>query len=161
MSTFSIVRTARTAAPAEHALPLLHDFRPWVRWSPWEGLDPDLQRAYTGPETGAGSSHAWSGNKKAGAGRMTMLRADERGCALELAFTKPFTATNEVTIDVTPAPDGGRALAWTMTGEQGLFGRLFYRLFPMETMLAKDFDKGLAQLGAEAEADAAAGSSEA
>ena len=67
MSTFSIVRTARTAAPAEHVLPLHHDFRQWVRWSPWEGLDPDLQRAYTGPETGAGSSYAWSGNEKAGA----------------------------------------------------------------------------------------------
>lgn len=157
MSTFSIVRAARTAAPAEHVLTLLHDFRQWVRWSPWEGLDPDLQRAYTGPETGVGSSYAWSGNKKAGAGRMMMLRADERGCALELAFTKPFTATNEVTIDVTPATDGGRALAWTMTGEQGLFGRLFYRLFPMEKMLAKDFDKGLAQLGPEADADADAG----
>lgn len=156
MSTFTITRSARTSAATQHVLPLVHDFRSWVRWSPWEGLDDNLQRTYSGARTGEGSRYAWDGNKKAGAGTMEMTRADERGAGIDLAFTKPFRATNHVTIDVTPAADGGSDLAWTMTGEQGLFGRLFYKIFPMEKMLSRDFDKGLAQLSAAAEQDAAA-----
>lgn len=151
MSTFSITRTAHTAAPADQVLPLIQDFHAWERWSPWEGLDPDMERTDAGPERGVGSAYAWSGDRKAGAGQMTMTRADERGVALDLAFTRPFKATHQVTIDVTPAVDGGSDLRWTMTGEQGLLGRIFYRVFPMEKMLAEDFDKGLAQLSAVAE----------
>ena len=71
------------------------------------------------------------------------------------AFTKKHGW--DVTIDVVPAAGGGSDLTWTMTGEKGLFGRLFYKVFPMEKMLAKDFDKGLAQLAVEAEKDAAKG----
>ena len=33
---------------------LLADFRSWRSWSPWEGLDPDLSREYTGPDHGVG-----------------------------------------------------------------------------------------------------------
>lgn len=151
MSTFTIARTAHTSAPAGRVLPLLQDFHEWVRWSPWEGVDPDLERTYTGPGQGVGSAYAWSGNRKAGAGEMTMTRADEWGVELDLAFTRPFTATNHVAIDVAPTPDGGSDLRWTMTGEQGLVGRLIDRVLPMEKMLSRDFDKGLAQLAAAAE----------
>ncbi|MCL6424038.1 SRPBCC family protein [Brachybacterium sp. JHP9] len=157
MSTFSISRSAHTSAAPEQVVPLLHDFHEWERWSPWEGLDENMRRTYEGPARGMGAKYTWEGDKKAGAGTMRMIRADERGAGIALSFTKPFKATNQVTIDVAPAAGGGSDLTWTMTGEQGLFGRLFYKVFPMEKMLAKDFDKGLAQLAVEAEKDAAKG----
>ena len=45
----------------------------WTRWSPWEDVDPDLHRAYSGAEEGVGAVYAWSGNRKAGAGRMEII----------------------------------------------------------------------------------------
>ena len=39
-------------------------------WSPWEDIDPDMQRTYAGAESGVGANYAWSGNRKAGAGPM-------------------------------------------------------------------------------------------
>lgn len=31
--------------------------REWQKRSPWEGVDPDLRREYTGPPKGVGSTH--------------------------------------------------------------------------------------------------------
>ena len=68
MADFTMSRSIHVqAAPARiHAL--LDDFHQWQRWSPWEGLDPDLHREYSGPAAGVGSTYHWSGNKKAGEG---------------------------------------------------------------------------------------------
>src|ERR671916_170765 len=70
MPGFSSTRTIVIDAPPSAIRPLITDFRAWTQWSPWEGLDPDLKRTYTGE--GVGAHYAWSGNNKAGQGSMTM-----------------------------------------------------------------------------------------
>lgn len=155
MTSFSITRRAHSTAIPAHVLPLVTDFHQWERWSPWEGLDPQLQRTYSGAEHGAGSVYAWQGNKKAGAGSMTMTATDHEGAEIDLRFTRPFRAENHVSLRVTPAGDGGTDLSWTMSGQQSLMNRVFFRIFRMEKALSQDFDRGLAQLVAQAEQDAA------
>ena len=49
------------------------DFRRWPAWSPWEDVDPDLRRTYSGPDSGVGAAYAWEGNRKAGKGRMEIV----------------------------------------------------------------------------------------
>jgi len=39
----------------EQDLAEIVDFHRWTAWSPWEDLDPDLQRSYSGPDAGTGS----------------------------------------------------------------------------------------------------------
>ena len=70
MAEFSLSRSIRVQADAARVHGLVDDFREWQRWSPWEGLDPDLNRDYSGPDRGVGSTYHWSGNKKAGEGEM-------------------------------------------------------------------------------------------
>jgi hypothetical protein len=149
MADFSLSRSTRVqAAPATiHAL--LDDFHQWQRWSPWEGLDPELKRDYSGPDHGVGSTYHWSGNKKAGEGEMRMTESSPSGVAVDLEFLKPFKATNVTRFDLTPA-DGATDVTWTMTGTRsavmGLMGKLFF-----DQAIAKDFDQGLASLKREAE----------
>ena len=69
---FCIKRTATMAAPPEVIFPQVNDLHQWEAWSPWEGIDPNLKRTFEGPATGVGASYAWSGNNKAGEGRMTI-----------------------------------------------------------------------------------------
>ncbi len=145
-----MTRRTSIAASPERVRPLIEDFREWVRWSPWEGLDPDLRRTYAGPERGAGAAYTWSGNKKAGAGTMTMTAASADGADIDLEFTKPFPAKNHVRIDLTPTA-AGTDVAWTMSGKQNVFGKLMFALMGMEKRLAADFDKGLAALKAVSE----------
>ena len=68
--TYTVVRSRTIPAPVEQVYPLIADFHQWTRWSPWEDVDPDLHRDYSGPDSGQGAVYAWSGNRKAGSGRM-------------------------------------------------------------------------------------------
>ena len=46
--TYTVVRRRTMAAPADRIFLLLSNFQQWTRWSPWEELDPNLERAYGG-----------------------------------------------------------------------------------------------------------------
>ena len=74
--TLHVQRTATIAAPPERIYSLLDDFHEWERWSPWEELDANMAHTYSGPDHGVGAVHAWTGNKKAGEGRMEIVDAD-------------------------------------------------------------------------------------
>ncbi len=149
MASFSMTRSTTVAAPPERIHPLLDDFRAWQQWSPWEGLDPDLRRTFTGPDTGVGSHYAWSGNKKAGEGTMEIIESTPSAVAVDLRFLKPFKATNVTRFDLTPIGEGTR-VDWTMTGERGAVMSLMGKLY-FDKAVAEDFDKGLASLKATAE----------
>lgn len=150
MSEYEIVRTATVAAEPERVHALVEDFHRWTEWSPWEDLDPDLERTYSGPESGVGAHYAWRGNRRAGAGSMEITDATAARVDVRLVFQRPFAAVNDVTFTLTPA-DGGTVVEWRMRGEQQGFWGLVGRLMPMEKMVGKDFEKGLARLKAVAE----------
>lgn len=148
MPAFSHTYETTVAAPPEVVHALIGDFHEWVKWSPWEGLDPDLQRTYDG--AGVGARYAWSGNNKAGQGSMTFTSITPERVTVDLEFLKPFKARNEVVFDLTPAGSGTH-VAWTMRGERNaafaVMGKLFF-----DKAIGKDFTKGLASLKAAAEA---------
>jgi len=153
MAEFSLSRSTRIQAEPARVHALLDDFREWKRWSPWEGLDPALQREFTGPDHGVGSTYHWSGNKKAGEGEMRITDSTPSSVVVDLRFLKPFKATNVTGFTLTPAPGAaGNAtdVTWTMTGTRNpvmsLMGRLFF-----DKAIGADFERGLASLKQEAE----------
>ncbi|AIY00707.1 hypothetical protein ART_1108 [Arthrobacter sp. PAMC 25486] len=148
MSTFSISRSAFLPAPAEEIYPHVIGFRGWLSWSPWEGIDPSMQRSYSGPAEGVGAKYAWRGNGKAGAGTMEILEASEPSrIHIRLAFTKPMKAVNPTTFTFVPEGTGTR-VTWMMTGENKGVGRVFALFVNMDKLVGADFEKGLAQLAA-------------
>ncbi|SDE58942.1 SRPBCC family protein [Rhodococcus tukisamuensis] len=150
--TFLVERSADIAADPATLHALIDDFHHWTAWSPWEGLDPDMTRTYTGPDSGVGASYAWQGNKKAGSGSMTVTESvPGRKVKLDLTFLKPFKAENVTTFLLEPT-ETGTTVRWQMTGRKNWFFRLFGFAFSMDKMVGKDFEKGLAQLAAVAEA---------
>ncbi|MFC7361429.1 SRPBCC family protein [Nocardioides astragali] len=149
MAEFSLSRSIRVQADAARVHGLVDDFREWQKWSPWEGLDPDLNRDYSGPDRGVGSTYHWSGNKKAGEGEMRITESTPTSVVVDLQFLKPFKASNVTTFALTPVGDA-TDVTWTMTGTRsaimGLMGKLFF-----DKAIGADFDKGLASLKREAE----------
>jgi len=152
MASFEMSRSTTVSAPPETIHGLLDDFHAWQEWSPWEKVDPELQRTFTGPDRGVGAHYAWSGNSKAGQGTMVIIESTPSSVVVDLRFFKPFKATNVTRFDLTPA-GGGTTVVWTMTGERGavmgLMGKLYF-----DQAVGKDFDRGLAQLKSAAEARA-------
>lgn len=151
---FTITRSTSVAADQDVVHALVDDFHEWAKWSPWEDLDPDLQRTYSGADSGPGARYAWKGNRKAGEGSMEITGSAPDAVDIELRFLQPWQATNQVRIQLAPtAADTGAGtdVTWTMHGEHVGFMGLMSRLMPFDKMLGKDFEKGLARLRAVAE----------
>lgn len=152
MAAFEQRRETVVHAPAATVHALIDDFHEWEHWSPWEGLDPNLERTFTGPEQGVGSHYAWQGNKKVGQGSMEITSSTPERIEIALEFLRPFKASNVTTFDLIPEGDGTRVV-WRMTGDRNLFMEVLGKLF-FDRAIAKDFDKGLGALKASAEGPA-------
>lgn len=149
---FHITRSTEIAAPAAQILPLITNLREWQSWSPWEGLDPNLERTYGGPAQGVGQTYAWEGNSKAGRGRMEILEVTDHHVGIDLHFAAPMRAHNRIDFTLTSSPGGATTgVEWAMTGPQNLVMSLMSKFWSMEKLIGPDFEKGLRQLKARAE----------
>lgn len=149
--TFTLQRSLAINAPPERVFPLISDFRNWTQWSPWEKLDPNLKRDYSGAQSGVGAAYAWEGDKKVGEGRMEIVEAvPSSKVALKLDFVRPFEAHNAVTFALEPAR-GATNVTWTMTGPTPFIGKIFHVFVNMDRMVGRDFEAGLASMKAAAE----------
>jgi uncharacterized protein YndB with AHSA1/START domain len=144
--SFRVERSAVVNAPADKVFPLIADFHEWLKWSPWEGRDPQLKRTYSGAERGKGAVYAWDGNKNVGSGRMEILEADTpTKIRIKLDFLKPFEAHN--TAEFTMQPHGGATnIVWAMTGPAPFISKLMQVFMSFDSMIGKDFETGLANL---------------
>jgi uncharacterized protein YndB with AHSA1/START domain len=153
-NTFRVERTATIAAPAEVVFGYVNDFHQWTKWSPFEGLDPNLKRTYAGPEAGLGAQYSWAGNSKAGAGSMVITEsAPGERVALDLHFTKPMEANNLTEFTFKPAPEGV-TVTWAMSGKNTFVTKAMSLVMSMDKMVGPAFEKGLATLKTLSEAEA-------
>lgn len=150
MGGFSVERSMSVNAPVGGVHALIDDLRKWTTWSPWEDLDPDLQRSYSGPAQGMGSSYEWAGNRKAGSGQMEITGSTAQAVDLTVSFRKPFKATNQIRFVLEPS-GSGTVVRWVMTGEQKGVQAVLGKFLSMEKLIGPDFEKGLARLKAVAE----------
>ena len=152
--TYTVERSITIDSPPAEIYPLVVDFRRWIEWSPWEGLDPELHRTYSGSESGAGASYGWSGNRKAGQGQMTILEAVEPSLiTVDLRFDKPFKARNDMSFDI-QEQGSGSAVHWKMSGKKTLMTKVMGIFKSMDALVGPDFEKGLGQLKALVESSA-------
>jgi len=153
--TYTVARSATVGADADRVFEQIVDFRRWPAWSPWEDVDPNLRRTYSGAPSGVGSVYEWSGNRKAGAGRMAITGAHEPDRVLiDLQFLKPFKSHNTITFTLEPQDGGGSRVTWTMTGPRTLTVKMMGMFSSMDKLVGGDFEKGLARLRAVVETPA-------
>jgi hypothetical protein len=151
MGDFEVVRSTTITAAPERVHGLIDDFHAWRAWSPWEDVDPDLRRDYSGPESGVGAKYAWEGNRKAGKGNMEIVSSTPERVGVRLTFEKPWKATNDVAFELTPSGGTATDVTWRMTGATKGMAALFSKVMSMDRLVGKDFEKGLARMKAAAE----------
>lgn len=149
--TYTVERSTTIQAPPDEVYAHVADFHRWEAWSPWADLDPAMTRTYTGPDSGTGAAYAWSGNKKAGQGRMEITEATAPAkVEIDLRFEKPFKSESVTAFSILPSGDGSE-VTWSMTGAKTLPLRLFSIFKSMDALIGPDFEKGLARLKATVE----------
>lgn len=149
--SFSVSRSLAIKAPPEKILGLVGDFRQWQSWSPWERLDPAMQRVHSGAPSGKGALYAWSGNDDVGAGKMEITELTPPSkVVIKLDFIKPFESSNITEFTLAPR-DGQTEVSWTMSGPMPFISKIMSVFISMDRLIGKDFEKGLANLKAVAE----------
>jgi uncharacterized protein YndB with AHSA1/START domain len=152
-----IVRATKVNAPRERVFALLNDFHQWGSWSPWEKLDPAMTRTHLGAACGKGARYEWSGNQKVGQGRMEITESvPPSKITLQLEFVKPFQARN-ITEFTLEAQGDSTSLTWAMICHRNLLMKAMSIFMNMDRRIGKDFEAGLANLRALAEAGAVSG----
>ena len=145
--TYLVERSATIAADPQRIYDQLVDFHAWMSWSPWEDLDPDQVRSFTGAESGVGAGYAWSGNRKAGRGTMKITQAVEpKEVRIALDFEKPFKSANTIDFFLTPEGPNATRVRWSMIGPKTLATKVMGLFTSMDKMVGPDFEKGLARL---------------
>ena len=149
---FIVTRSTQISAPPEKIFPHVNDFHKWEAWSPWAKMDPACKYSYSGAAAGVGAGFAWDGNKKVGAGGMTIIESAPNDLIrIKLEFLKPFKATN--TAEFTFKFAGNQtAVTWSMSGKNNFFFKAFGLFLNCDDMVGKDFAKGLAAIKSVVEA---------
>lgn len=145
-ATYTVERSTTINASPERIYEEIADFHRWTGWSPWEGIDPDLEQTFSGSESGTGAVYSWNGNRKAGEGRMEITEV-VAGSRVEIAldFLKPFKSSNTTVFTLTTDGDRTR-VTWTMTGPKTFMVKVMEVFKSMDKMVGADFEKGLDQL---------------
>ena len=144
--TARMERTTTIAAKPATVYAVLNGFKQFNKWSPWEGLDPNVKQTITGPLVGVGARQAWeSADPNVGSGSQEIIATEpDKSIRLKLVFAG-FDSDNTATYLLTPEGDGTK-LVWRYDShfKGHIVGRYFGLL--LDSMLGPDYEKGLASL---------------
>lgn len=154
--SFRVERSIAIQADPAKVYTLLNDFHHFPSWSPWQSLDQAMKVTHSGATSGQGAVYEWSGNDVVGSGRMEILKTvPNTSVTIKLDFLKPFEARN--TTEYTVSSRGGTTtVTWAMYGPSPYISKLMGVFVSMDSMIGKDFERGLANLKTVAEKPAAA-----
>jgi uncharacterized protein YndB with AHSA1/START domain len=145
-SSFRVERSVVIKAPPEKIFALINDFHNFGVWSPWEHLDPNMKKSLTGAVSGKGAIYEWSGNSKAGAGRMEILESTPSSRVLtKIDFIKPIAGSNTAEYTITPEADGTK-VTWAMFGPTPFISKIMQVFVSMDSLIGGDFEKGLSAM---------------
>lgn len=147
-SSARVEREAEIGAYPATVFSLLNDFRQVARWSPITTGDPNARVVFTGPQTGAGATIAWTG-QIIGRGRETITESVpfER-VSVEIDLGDGRKTSRIVRL---AGFDGGTKVSWTWQRDYGLNIPGRYFALYLENIRDPEVERKLAALKAMAE----------
>jgi uncharacterized protein YndB with AHSA1/START domain len=149
-----VERTAVINASPEKIYAIVGNMKRFNEWSPWFSLDPKAEYSFEGPEQGVGQKMSWKSNDpNVGNGSQTITEAvANQKVVTDLDFGP--MGKSQASLDLSPV-DGGTLVKWGFRSEvNGIMERWMSLMF--DRWIGADYVKGLNQLKALAEKDAAA-----
>jgi hypothetical protein len=112
-----------------------------------------MKRTLSATPSGVGATYAWEGNKEVGKGKMTITdsRPGEK-VGEKLEFIEPFQSRADITFTLAPENATTTKVTWAMDGKHNFISKAFSVVKPMDGMIGRDFEEGLANLKKVAEA---------
>jgi hypothetical protein len=150
--TFRVQRSAAIKASPEKIFPLINDLHSFNTWNPYAKKDPNAKGSYSGPASGTGAAHEFEGNKDVGKGNIEILESSPSSkVTMALNMLSPFEAHNIVEFTLEPVGETTN-VRWAIHGPMPFMSKVMCLFFDMDRMVGKDFEQGLSDLKATAEA---------
>ncbi len=149
-ASYKVQRAITIKAPPEKIIPLISDFHNWPQWSPWENLDPNMKRTFSGAPQDLGAVYAWEGDKNVGAGRMEVVSLTPTSVGIKLDFLSPQEASSVTDFTLEPKGDS-TTVRWTMSGDTNFMAKMMTVFVSMDSMIGPAFESGLAKMKTAAE----------
>lgn len=143
----TVERSTQIAAPAEKIWPYVNNLKATEEWSPWLGIDPNVQTVYGDIAEGVGAKMEWaSDHPNVGNGSMEIVESvPHASIASALDFGEMGLATARYELVET---DGVTNVTWGLDVDMGAspVGRWFGLM--MDGMVGADYERGLQNLKA-------------
>ena len=160
-SEFTVTRSLIMNAAAPQVFAQVNDFHNWQAWSPWAKMDPNAKISYEGAPAGTGAVFRWDGDKKVGAGSMTILESRPSNLInIELDFTRPFKSS-DTAVFTFESEDDHTLVTWAMSGKRNLVAKAIGLFVDCDKVVGGQFEQGLVNLKALSEAPPPAGAGKA
>lgn len=145
----SFERSTTVNADKDEIHALVGDLRKWDEWGPWRAEDPDMEYTYSETTTEPGDKMSWTSTM--GDGSVEFTEVDPEN-GVEYLFQMGGSDPVPGAITYEETDDGEIEVSWIFDSQDTpFFSRYFLTLF--EGVMTDMFDKGLAGLKREAEAD--------
>jgi len=145
---FRVERSIVIKARPEAIFPVIGDFHRATEWSPWDKLDPNLKRTFSGADSGKGAKYGWSGNNEVGEGSLEVLEFEPpTKVVMNLHFVRPMEGDNTVTYLLEPQGDATK-MTWSLHGPNNFVAKVMQVFMNCEDMCGKSFERGLGNLKA-------------
>jgi uncharacterized membrane protein len=145
-----IERSITIDRPAALVYATVNSFRLFPQWSPWQDLDPNMKQSVSGPPDGVGAKLVWTGNDKVGSGTQIITASTpDKSVESDVDFGGMGTAKSTFTLT-----DNGAStqVKWSLDSDMGKGPVGHYFGLMMDSMVGKDYERGLAKLKALIEA---------
>jgi effector-binding domain-containing protein len=140
---YHVERSMTINAPQKLIMQQAGKFENFVKWSPWNKLDPNMTNTIEGTDGEVGSRYSWVGNDQVGEGSMEITSVSENKIEEDLIFLKPFESQAKVSLTFETTSDGTK-VTWAMDSESPRPMNLMNPM--MDGMMGPDFESGLAEL---------------
>ena len=148
---YHLERSITINAPKEKVWGHVNSLQQFSKWNPFLEKDPNAKTSFEGTPGAIGSVYSWDGNSDVGKGSQTLVSLDSASSVKShLHFIKPFEGEADAFLSLTDAGTGTK-VTWGFDSKYK-YPMNVMTLF-MDGMMEKVFDKGLAKLKAQAEAN--------
>ena len=145
--SFHMERSATLDATPEALFVQVQDHRNFVKWNPFNELDPHVKNTFSGADSGVGAVCSWKGDRNIGAGSSTIIESKPNELVrMRMDWIEPMEGTS--TVDFVFEPKGAKTLVtWKMYGPQTFMGKALSLFISTDDMCGPMFEKGLINLG--------------
>lgn len=154
-SEFRVERSTVIKAPVSMVYAKVSSLNRMEEWGPWKEMEHNMQATLSGnPDGQVGAISHWKSDESEGEQELTELVPNER-VRTALRFISPWEANNTGTFDLESMGDSTR-ITWGIEGQNNLMAKIASIFMNMDKAVGPMFEKGLANLKEQAEAEAAA-----